>query len=173
MKESDFLEGHDYLVEKLRLIPAFAEFDDERIKALLRVSKIQTYEAHETIIQEGLVDNRMYILIAGSVKITKEGRLILRLRRSGDIFGEMSMLDIRPRTATVISLQQSTCLAIDAARLEELRDVGHDSFHAAIYRMFAQILAYRLRVTTEQYLEVKRELDQLKRDHSSPTSPGL
>lgn len=170
MKESTYLEGHDYLVDKLRMIPAFQDFDDERLKALLRVSKIQTFDAHEVIIHEGLTENCMFILISGSVKVAKDHDTILRLRRGGDIFGEMGMLDARPRSATVTSLQQTTCLVLDAARLEELRDAGRDSFHAAIYRMFAQILAYRLRVTTEQYLTVKKELAELKRAASFPSA---
>lgn len=42
------------------------------------------------------------------------------------------------------------------------KDEEQDSLHAAIYKMFAQILGLRLRETTKKYLEVKKELDGLR-----------
>lgn len=164
MRESSYLEGNDQLVEVLKQIPDFKPFNEESIKNLLRLSKIRAFSPGETIIKEGDYEKSMYLLISGSVTISKNNKTILMLRRTGDIFGEMSLLGKEPRSATVIAALETSCLVMDAEYLESLNDEGKNSFHAAIYHMFAQILAYRLRVTTEKYTSANQEIEKLKKE---------
>ncbi|MBU2538195.1 MAG: cyclic nucleotide-binding domain-containing protein [Proteobacteria bacterium] len=164
MRESPYLEGNDQLVQVLKQIPDFKLFKDESIKNLLRLSKIRTFSPSETIITEGEYEKCMYLLISGSVIISKNNKIILNLKKTGDIFGEMSLLGKEPRSATVIAESEASCLVIDAEYLDNLNDEGKNSFHATMYHMFAQILAYRLRVTTEKYTIANQEIEKLKKE---------
>lgn len=166
MRESSYLEGNDQLIEVLKQIPVFKPFKDENLRNLLRLSKIRTFSPAEFIIEEGKREKTMYLLISGSVTISKNNKTIVNLKRTGDIFGEMSLLEDEPRSATVTSESETSCLVIDVEYLESLNDEGKNSFHAAIYQMFARILAYRLRVTTEKYTKANQEIERLKKEIS-------
>ena len=163
MRESLYLEDNDHLVEVLKKIPAFQPIRDDSIRKLLRLSKIRIFEPSERIIREGESEKGMYLLISGAVTITKNKKPIAALKRTGDIFGEMSLLEEGPRSATVTATTETTCLLVDSEYLETLDADGKNSFHAAIYHMFAEILAYRLRITTENYTKTRLELEQLKK----------
>ena len=164
MRESLYLEGNDQFIEALKQIPAFKAFKEESLKKILRLSKVRTFIPTEIIIEEGEYEKVMYLLISGSVTISKNNKTIVNLKRTGDIFGEMSLLEEEPRSATVTAESETSCLVIDAEYLENLSDEGKKSFHAAIYQMFAQILAYRLRVTTEKYTKANQEIERLKKE---------
>ncbi len=166
MRESLYLEGNDQLIEVLKQIPIFKPFKDENLRNLLRLSKIRTFSPAEFIIEEGKREKTMYLLISGSVTISKNNKTIVNLKRSGDIFGEMSLLEDEPRSATVTSESETSCLVIDVEYLESLNDEDKNSFHAAIYQMFARILAYRLRVTTKKYTKANQEIERLKKEIS-------
>ncbi len=162
MKESSYLEGQNSVVEKIKNLPIFKPYGDKKLKDLLRLSKIRQYESKETIIAEGTDEKWIYFMISGCVQIEKAGKYVDKLKRCGDIFGELGFLDEGPRSATVKALENTVCLATDISYLLEMKEEGHDSFHAAIYKMFSEILAHRLRETTDRYLKVKQELDRLK-----------
>lgn len=140
MKESAYLEGQDHLVARIKLLPAFAAFDDHRLKSLLRLCKIRTYEPGETVIQEGEREQCMYFLFSGAVQVSKDGKVVSTLRRTGDLFGEMSLVDGSPRFATVRAVGETTCLAVDAAELGTSAGKDDADFQAAMYQMFAHIL---------------------------------
>jgi len=164
MRESSYLEGNNQIVAVLKQLQAFKSFTDDGLQKLLKLSKIRTFTPDEVIIKEGVHENIMYVLISGSVNISKDNKKILNLKRTGDIFGEMSLLDEEPRSATVTAESETSCLVLDAEYLESLTSDGKESFHAAIYQMFAQILAFRLRVTTEKYINANLEIERLKKE---------
>lgn len=163
MKESGYLEGQNHLIARIRLIPVFAQFQDDKIRGLLRLSKVMTFEPGELIVREGARERSTYFLFSGGVQVVKAGKSLARLQRVGDVFGEMSLVDDGPRSATVRALVETTCLVIDADQLLQIEKAGDNASLAAIYKMFAQILAHRLRLTTGNYMKVSKELDLLKK----------
>jgi CRP-like cAMP-binding protein len=102
-------------------------------------------------------------MLSGSVQIEKDGNIITKLQKSGDVFGEIGFLDEGPRSSTVRATSETICLVVDVSYLLQLQEEGHDSFHAAIYKMFAEILAHRLRETTKKLIDTKKENKRLKR----------
>ena len=115
MKETEYLEGNSAYVEKLKHISSLAPFDDKNLKGLIELSKIRKYEPEELIIEEGEVDYWIYFLITGEVRVIKEGKAISSLKRTGDIFGEMGIIDGSARSATIQAVKETVCLATDAA----------------------------------------------------------
>ena len=163
MKESTYLEGQDHVIRRIKILPIFQQYSKEKLKDLLRLSKIHQYETNEIIIKDGSHEKSIYFMLSGSVQIEKDGNIITKLQKSGDVFGEIGFLDEGPRSSSVRATNESICLVVDVSYLLQLQEEGHDSFHAAIYKMFAEILAHRLRETTKKLIDAKKENDRLKR----------
>jgi CRP-like cAMP-binding protein len=74
------------------------------------------FPKHKTIVEEGAPGDYMYIIAEGSVKVTKlsgDGReKILELLEVGDFFGEMSLFDEAPRSASVKAMSDVRILAL-------------------------------------------------------------
>ncbi len=163
MRESEYLEGNAQLVEILKELPAFENLKDENIEKLIRFCKLRSYSTGEKIVEEGQTDKSVYVLISGRVNIEKNNSPITSLHKPGELIGEMGFIAEEPRSATVLADEDTTCLAFDGNYLDRIDIDGRLAFQASIYRMFAQILANRLRITTQEYVKTKQEVDVLNR----------
>jgi len=107
-----------------------------------RATEVEFPEGH-VIARQGEIGTGLFIIISGGVKVVRSGEQLARLG-AGDFFGELSVLDRMPRTASVTAEQTTRCLALaswdfDAAVTES------PSIALAILRG----LAVRLRERTE------------------------
>ncbi len=158
MKETPFLVRNEALVAKIREIPSLGIYEDETLLELLTLSKMRHYEAGEVIFREDTYDLWIYFIISGQVRLTRAGRLLRDLRRRGDVFGEMSIIDGAPRSATVTAVKESDLLAVDASLLDRLDPKSHTAFHYVLYRFFSELLAERLRDTNAELIRLKKQL---------------
>src|SRR5262245_23989578 len=103
-------------LESLRTIPLFAEVSDSDLEAIASLLIERRFPKHKTIVEEGLPGDYMYVIREGQVKVTKlsgDGReKILELFGPGSFFGEMSLLDNSPRSASVKTLAETRILAL-------------------------------------------------------------
>jgi CRP-like cAMP-binding protein len=107
------------------------------------------FPKHKTIVEEGAPGDYMYIISEGRVKVTKlsgDGReKILELLEVGDFFGEMSLFDEAPRSASVKAMSDVRILAL--ARNDFLRLLSRSPDLAL---SVIQELTRRLRQVDEQ-----------------------
>ena len=113
-------------LDSLRTIPLFAAVPDDALSAIADLLIERRVSKNQTIVEEGLSGDYMYVIREGHVKVTKlsgDGReKILELLGPGDFFGEMSLLDDAPRSASVKSLTETHILALSRPDfLKELR----------------------------------------------------
>jgi len=105
-------------------VPLFAELNEEEITAVIALATTHNVEKNNVIVQAGDDGNSMFILLHGSVKISyyaPDGReVILSLLEEGSFFGEMSLLDKQPRSATVTTLECSKLAQIRRRDFERL-----------------------------------------------------
>ncbi len=81
------------------------------------------FKAHTMIFAEHEPGNELYIIQKGKVKITKiiEGKeVMLALLKPGDIFGEMALLEDKPRSASAIAYEDVTALGISKSNFEAM-----------------------------------------------------
>lgn len=74
------------------------------------------YKDGETIVEEGTQSRTMYVVQSGKVKVVKRDEGVettLATLGEGDIFGEMSLFDAQPRSATVKAVGEARVLTID------------------------------------------------------------
>lgn len=138
----------------VRQLPLFEGLSDERIAALASVAWLSTVPEGAAIIEEGeeVLDDEegLFLLIGGTVEVRKratdatDGQL-LRTLGPGDFFGEMALIDARPRSASVFATSEVQYLAI--SRWDFHRRVRSDPDIAL--RIMAT-LAQRLRSKEEE-----------------------
>jgi CRP-like cAMP-binding protein len=83
----------------------------------------RTYPGNSLLFAEGEPGNELYIIQEGSVKINKivnNQEVVLAVLRKGDIFGEMALLENKPRTASAEIVEDCTVLAVNRANFAEL-----------------------------------------------------
>ncbi len=162
MVDTDSLNENKEIIEKLNSIPVLKNFNDKDIQGMLKLSKVIRYERGETIIKEGQYDNWIYFIIQGKVGIKKQDETIGVLKQKGDIFGEMGIIDGSPRSATIMAIDETFCLALDASYSDRLQNEEKFNFNCILYQIFAQILAVRLRLADEALVRAKDEVEMLK-----------
>jgi CRP-like cAMP-binding protein len=150
------------LIDKIKNLNLFNRFEEDQIEELINVCTLKKFGKGEIIINEGSVDNWIYILISGSVKILKGDQIFGIFKRVGEVFGEMRVIVDSPRSASIIADAETTCLAIDFAKFKSDFEKAQPVILTILYRMFAEILAVRLRKTTEELAEAIKEIERLK-----------
>lgn len=149
MKETSYLKASPKLINEVRSIPALDEFSDEDLKLFLKMSKICRYGKNETICREGHLDNWLYFLIQGKIRVEKDGKEIAVLEKRGEMFGEMGLFDGSPRAATIKALTPTACLATDTDLLNRLDGTEKIAFGYVLFRTLAFSLAERLKTANE------------------------
>ncbi|MDX8387923.1 MAG: Crp/Fnr family transcriptional regulator [Ghiorsea sp.] len=108
----------------LKKVPLFSELDDDEIASVNQLITYNDVAKKTVVLQEGEDGNSLFVIISGSVKISyyaPDGReVVLSLLESGAYFGEMSLLDKQPRSATVITLDDTRLAQIRRADFERL-----------------------------------------------------
>jgi len=110
------LQQKSDLIDSLRAIPLFASVGDEDLESIASLLIERRFPKNKTIVEEGLAGDYMYLICEGRVKVTKlsgDGReKILEMLEAGSFFGEMSLLDSAPRSASVKALTDVRILAL-------------------------------------------------------------
>ncbi len=106
--------------ERMAKIKPYAKavYLDSSIEEFNRV-----YPKNTMIFSEGQPGQELYIIQKGSVKITKivnNNEVLLAVLKPGDIFGEMSILENKPRSASAIAYEDATLLAVNQANFERM-----------------------------------------------------
>ncbi|PIE70907.1 MAG: Crp/Fnr family transcriptional regulator [Deltaproteobacteria bacterium] len=165
MIESKYLKDNIQNIQKLMSIPTLKHFETKNLSKLLKLSKIREYEDGERIIKEGDLDPWLYFLLKGTVEIKKKGIDICTIDTIGEIFGEMRIIDSRSRSASVFAKGKTICLAVDTSAKDKVSgDGGYDErldFLLLLYRIFAEYMSLRLRLTTADLFETKLKLQSL------------
>ncbi len=165
MLESKYLKDNIENIQKLLGISALRNFETKSLQKLLRLSRIREYEDGEVIIQEGDLDPWLYFLLSGKIRISKEGLEINTIDKKGEIFGEMRIVDFMKRSASVVAVGKTICLAVDTSAKNRIsaQDPTDEKldFLLLLYRIFAEYMSIRLRATNEELITAKKKIKRL------------
>lgn len=127
-------------IDILAAVPLFSEMSKRQLRSLADQAKIVRYPEGRTILAEGGSGvGSMFILLDGNARIVRRGRTIARIG-PGDVFGELSILDGQPRSASVVTVSD-----VVTARLSRpaFLDTVRSDPNIALRMM--EVLATRLR----------------------------
>lgn len=129
-----------------KILFLLGQMSDEDVRWIGRAATAATFGDRETLIQEGVQSDAVFIISHGKARVTASFRGDIAVIGAGEILGELSFLDKRPPLASVIAVGKCDVLRIEKAALE--RKLSADpSFSANFYRGLAVYLADRLRDT--------------------------
>jgi uncharacterized membrane protein len=151
--------------EMLAGVPLFALLDDQERAALAARIGTINIPGGQVIFHHGDPGDTMYVIRAGEVEIFFKNdtgeRILLETLRAGDFFGEISLLDGGPRTASALVTKDLEALTVDRGDLDEflrLRPAASMDFMAALGR--------RLRETTRLLRHTaSRNINQVAADN--------
>jgi CRP-like cAMP-binding protein len=94
----------------------FQGLNERQLNRLAKRFKERTYAKGETIVTQGTLGIGLFIIEKGQVDAVREhgdgSKSVVNQLRSTDFFGELSLLDEAPRTASVIAVEDTTCLVL-------------------------------------------------------------
>ena len=134
----------DHTDDVLRRAPLFQALDDDGAAALQAGVTIVELARAERLFEEGASGNQLYVVLEGKIKLTRaaaDGREnLLSVVGPGEMFGELSLFDPRPRTASAIAVTDSR---LGALAHDDLRNWLTGRPDVALHLL--QALAQRLR----------------------------
>jgi len=154
----------DQIINVLRKFMIFDDLSVGDIKKILsmdaeyesQIAKLCQYNAGETVINEGDFDCWSFWVVKGVFDVIQNGKPIASFSNSGEIFGEMSVLEGIPRTASVVSTTQGVCLCIDMSVIENIAD---ENIREVIKSGFYKVILKRLDQTKDKMKEEKQRIE--------------
>jgi CRP-like cAMP-binding protein len=171
----------DQQVDRLSEAPLFAALDPEDATALRSSMTEVQVSRGQSVFEEGDAGDRLYLITSGKVKLgrtSQDGREnLLAILGRGEMFGELSLFDPGPRTATATAVTDSTLIGLGHADLKPWLS-GRPEVATALLKA----LARRLRRTNEHMADlvfsdvpgrVAKQLLDLARRFGVQTGEGL
>ena len=165
----------------LRHVPLFSSLSEEQIGALAEVAIVRRYRRGERVVEARQQGDEFFIMRRGRVKVSlirDDGReIILSFLERGDAFGELSLLDGKPRSANVTALRDTEVVTLRRAVFLDLLHQHPD----VAYTLLGE-LASRLRRTDHQIgclalgnvtHRITKTLLSLATEHGVRTPEGL
>jgi hypothetical protein len=138
----------------LRTVSIFAETSDQILAEVAAIATEQDAAAGERIFEKGAVGDSMYMIASGRVRV-HDGARALNDLSTGNVFGEMAVLDPQPRSAAVTAIEDTQLLRLDQQALYELIDDRPE-----VARGLLQVLSQHLRNRMRDLSELRERLPE-------------
>jgi len=149
------VEGHlatadtciDARIELLQRMPIFGAIRADVLQFLLGLCPIVSVPTNEFFFREHDQADSMFVLETGKVAVLKSRRgqeYVLSILKEGDCFGEMAVMDLGPRSASVRAVEDCTAIHISAATLYQVYEQDLKQF-ALIQMNMGREVCRRLR----------------------------
>ncbi len=158
----------------------FADLDEEILRKISARCLPQAFGADERLFDQGDEGNGLYIVVSGLIRIwlsSEDGReLTLNLMESGDVLGEIALLDGLPRTANATTVEPSRALFLPRSQFNALLES-----EPILSRHIIELLCERMRRNTEDlgsfaFLDLRQRLAakllELAFAHAAITNDG-
>lgn len=140
------------LEDLIRHVEIFDGLETRDVNKVLKIASGKKFAKGDLVFQEGDVGDCFYLIIEGSVEITKkmpDGRSeIMATLREGDYFGEMALLDGDPRSASVTAIEETKLLEVRNSQFIKII-MNDDNFARKVLWAFCTTFARRLRHTNQ------------------------
>jgi CRP/FNR family cyclic AMP-dependent transcriptional regulator len=138
------------LEDLIKSVEIFDGLETRDINKVLKVATGKKYEKDQVIFNEGDLGDCFYLIIEGTVRVIKkldQDKIEeVAMLKTGDYFGEMSLLDGEPRSASVIALETSKLLEVKNSQFIKIV-MNDDNFARKVLWAFCTTFARRLRAT--------------------------
>jgi len=143
--------------EILGKVPLFRYLNFPELMKVLSIVELEEHDIGMDLLKEGSPGEYMFILVSGSVDVIKAGQVIAH-RGKGDFFGEMSLFDRAPRSASVRTSEPTSIITLGR---KELMTLLRQESQIAVKFLWAlnQEISQRLRITSQDLALAKATLE--------------
>lgn len=143
--------GAQQVAARARVLASLYLFQDFPLSARMRVSRMVRevfITPGEVLIEQGQPGLTMYTVVEGALVVSRDGVELARLG-VGETFGELSLVDARPRSARVTATEFGSVIAIDRAELVRFCQREPELGNRVLWRLL-ESLTMRLRDTSDR-----------------------
>lgn len=136
-------------VARLREIGLFGGLSDEALADLAKALTLTLFEPGAAVVREGEAGREMYVILDGEAEVLRSGShrepRVISVLGPGDWFGEMAMIDLEPRSATVRAVSALRALRLTMQEIKNIYRKDAKSYALLVLNVARQ-LSRRLRV---------------------------
>jgi CRP/FNR family transcriptional regulator, cyclic AMP receptor protein len=140
-------------LEILAQIDLFNGLPQGHLRRVVDIGVEEAYKGGATIFPENTPGDKFYVIVEGAVRISRivpgMGEEALAVLRPGNYFGEMSLIDDAPRSATAVCHEKCRLFVINRRDLEDLLFVDRDLAYELLWN-WVRTLSRRLRATNDK-----------------------
>ena len=145
----------------LKRVPFFRDLTEQAIHELAQLGKKQTTVANEILFREGDPGDTLYIVLSGTVMVhsaDEHGQEVELARfHAGNFFGELSLIDTEPRSASATAVEPSELFLLGRLAFLGLLAGAHPMFKDLLAGLSAKI-----RNSNVQYFELRLQKERLR-----------
>ncbi len=149
------------ILSSFEIFKGLTEDDFKKIQANCQQLK---FKESDILMQEGQINSALYIIVQGraevclpeqngEIKYKRPTKVKLDIENEGDFFGEYSLLDSKPASASVIATQDGELIKITKHNLDNILK-NNDRIAKTVYRNILKRLVERLRHINKEYDEI-------------------
>jgi len=130
------------IIEKiyhLKTVDLFSEISEDKLIAIANLMEERQVPKDAVIFNKGESGHELYIIESGLVLIHDNDKPIIELK-SGDFFGEISLLSSETRTASATAMEDTVLLTLDQWQFYELLEVNTSIFQGIIQTLCARLV---------------------------------
>ena len=150
--EKTFNHKDAALARVLGKVQPFEELSEKELNELAFILKKYTYKKNEYVIREGEKGTTAFIVLDGKFSLEIMGRIV-RTFEQGDFFGEIALIDNRPRMGTVKALGRATLLVLDGIDLDNESRIGSRTAKK-IFKGFSRLVTTYMREGSSLYDQI-------------------
>jgi anti-anti-sigma factor len=148
--------SEEALLENLTVLQGLQR---EEMKTVSRFLILEHFEKGDAVFRQGDKSNALFFITKGSADVTISLPGVRRKKRlatlsPGTIFGEMALLDGKPRSANVEAREYFTCYRLSLENFERLKN-EHPNISITIVTNISRIIAKRLRLANDMISELE------------------
>lgn len=143
-------------------LPVFGGIPPEDLARIAARLEVRTFDGAGELFAEGSAAREMYVVREGELEVSKKNNVGADIRvatlRAGDCVGEMGLIDIQPRSATVRTMGPATLLVLTSANLSEIARTEPKAWTLLVMNI-AREISRRLRRADELLVKIDEPVD--------------
>jgi CRP-like cAMP-binding protein len=130
--------GARMLQNLVKCSPIFQSISKESQQELLNLFESEIAQPNEILVAQGKPGRGLFLILDGSIKINRRGELNAKWLREGDVFGEISLLNQSPATATCSAVRKTLLYRLSPEKFAQIKDQ-----HPEVIQILSELSLYR------------------------------